>query len=210
MKLTLLLILLCVFGFGYTVFGVADTDVFFSTYGFSGANLIERPYTLITSIFLHAGLDHLISNIFVLFFFGIAVEKELGKLKMLGIFLLGAFAGDLFSLFAYPWDTVAIGASAGIFALIGIGMLVKPMDLSLYPLIIPIPLVLLGIAYIIFNVYEFIAMPYSNISYVAHFGGLFVGLLFGFRREGWRRSLKILLIALAIMIIIPLIWLLLF
>jgi membrane associated rhomboid family serine protease len=171
--------------------------------------MIEHPYVLITSIFMHGGFDHLIANIFVLFFFGIAVEKELGKLKYLAIFFLGAFAGDFLSLLVYPFDTIAIGASAGIFALIGVGMLVKPLDLSLYPLIIPVPLALLGIAYIIFNVYEFIAMPTSNISYIAHFGGLAVGLAFGFSKEGWRKGLKIILLALTIMIIVPLVWILL-
>jgi len=210
MKITISLILLCIAGFIFTLFGVTDINAFFATFGFSGINLIERPYTLITSIFLHGGIDHLISNIFVLFFFGMAIEKELGKVKMLAIFLLGAFAGDLLSLLVYSPETIAIGASAGIFALIGIGMIMKPVDLSFYPMIIPIPLALLGIAYVIFNVYEFVAMPYSNISYIAHFGGLAVGLLFGFRQEGWRKGLKILLIALAIMIIIPLLWILLF
>jgi len=209
MKLTLLLILLCVFAFVYTAFAVQDVNAFFNDYGFSGANLINRPYTLVTSIFLHGGFDHLIANIFVLFFFGIAVEKELGKLKYLAIFFFGAFAGDFLSLIAYPFDTIAIGASAGIFALIGIGMLVKPLDLSLYPLIIPIPLAMLGLAYIVFNAYEFIAMPASNISYVAHFGGFFVGLLYGFHKEGWKKGMKIILIALAIMIIVPLVWILL-
>ncbi|MEM7819880.1 MAG: rhomboid family intramembrane serine protease [Candidatus Aenigmatarchaeota archaeon] len=210
MKLTIFLILLCIIGFITPFFVFQNIDDFYNIYGFSGKNLLERPYVLVTSIFMHGSVEHLLVNILVLFFFGIAVESELGKLKMLLIFFLGAFTGDLLSLFAYPFDSIAIGASAGIFALMGVGMLVRPFDLSFYPLIIPIPLVFLGMAYIFFNAYEFIVMPNSNISYIAHFGGFFVGLLFGFGREGWKKGLKIILIALTIMIIIPLLRILFF
>ncbi|MCX6816035.1 MAG: rhomboid family intramembrane serine protease, partial [Candidatus Aenigmarchaeota archaeon] len=157
MKYTLFLILIAVLAFFLPAFFVHDVDTFYNTYGFSYENLLARPYVLITSIFLHAGVLHLLSNILVWFFFGAAVEKELGWKKMIIIFLVGAFAGDLFSLFFYPAGIVSIGASAGIFALVGAGMLVAPLDLSFYPLIIPMPLAFLGVLYAIYNAYAFVA-----------------------------------------------------
>ena len=90
MRLTLILILICVVVFMYQVIFVSDPSAFFDSYGFSGKNLVERPYVFVTSIFLHADIIHLVSNMFVLFFFGIALEDEIGK-KMLTIFFLGAF-----------------------------------------------------------------------------------------------------------------------
>ncbi|MFH0832367.1 MAG: rhomboid family intramembrane serine protease [Candidatus Aenigmatarchaeota archaeon] len=210
MKLTLFLIFLCVVGFIFPILFVADLENFANVYGFSGKNLFERPYVLVTSIFLHADITHLLSNILVLFFFGIAVESELGKKKTLAIFFLGAFLGDLLSLLVYPPDAIAIGASGGIFALIGAGILVRPLDLSFYPLVLPIPLALIGLMYAFYNAYDFMFAPESNISYIAHFGGLFVGLLYGFRREGVRKSLKIILLFFAIMILIPILWTILF
>lgn len=204
MRLTWILTVLCIIGFVYAIY--AGTA--FDTYGLSLNNLIERPYVIITSIFLHGSLEHLLSNIFVLIFFGLAVESELGWKKMLVIFLLGAFAGDLLSLIVYATDQISIGASAGIFALVGVGMLVRPLDLSFYPLVVPIPLALLGLGYAIYNVYGFIANIDPEVSYIAHFGGLFVGLAFGFRREGWRKGLKIVAITFLVMILIPLLWLL--
>jgi len=203
MKFTLLLIAICVIVFIYTVY--VGGEEFINEFGFSGSNLFSKPWTLVTSIFLHGGITHLLSNILVLFFFGSAVEKEM-KWKMLLIFFLGAFAGSFVSLFFYSWDTICIGASAGIFALIGVGMLVKPLDLSFYPLIIPLPLALLGVLYAIYNAYGFITNPTSNISYVAHFGGLAVGLIFGIKQAGWKRSLLIISVVLAILIIIPVLW----
>ena len=207
MKFTLMLIAICVIAFIYTAY--VGGDAFVNEYGFSGPNLISRPWTVVTSIFLHANITHLLSNILVLFFFGIAVEKEMKWKKMLVIFFLGAFAGSLVSLFFYPWDTISIGASAGVFALIGVGMLVKPLDLSFYPLIVPIPLALLGILYALYNAYGFITEPTSEISYIAHFGGLAVGLIFGIKHAGIKRSLMIIGVVLAIMIAIPLLWFLL-
>ncbi len=204
MKLTWMLVLLCIVGFAY---GIYDSSSF-DTYGFSPNNLQQRPYVLVTSIFLHGSLEHLLSNILILIFFGLAVESELGTKRMLLIFLLGAFAGDLLSIAVYAPDEIAIGASAGIFALIGVGMLVKPLDLSFYPLVVPIPLALLGLAYAFYNAYGFIANIDPNVSYIAHFGGLFVGLAFGFRREGWRKGLKIIILTFLVMILIPLVWLL--
>ncbi len=205
MKYTWLLVALCFIGF----FGIFLGQPFYDTYGFSTDNLFERPYVLITSIFMHGSLEHLLSNVLVLIFFGIAVEAELGWKKMIGIFFLGAFAGDILSMLVYAPGSIAVGASAGVFALIGVGMLVRPLDLSFYPLVVPLPLVFIGLAYAIYNVFGFITGADPNVSYIAHFGGLFVGLAFGFRREGWRRGAKIIGITFLIMVLIPLIWLLL-
>ena len=206
MKLTWILVAICIAGFAY---GAYAGEQFYNEYGFSGDNLVQRPYVLLTSIFMHGSTEHLLSNILVLIFFGLAVESELGKKRTLLIFFLGAFAGDVLSLLVYAPSEIAVGASAGIFALIGVGMLVKPLDLSFYPLVVPVPLALLGLAYAAYNAYGFITNIDPNVSYIAHFGGLFVGLVFGFRREGWKRGLKIIAITFLVMVAIPLIWLLL-
>ncbi len=205
MKLTVALIALCIIGFAYTVFFVSDYSSFFREYGFSGEAMAARPWTLLTSIFLHGSLEHLLSNILVLLFFGAAVEGELGKLKMLGIFLAGAFFGDVFSLFFYSPDTVAIGASAGIFALIGVGMIIRPFDMSLYPFFLPVPLALLGVMYVLYNAIGFIDGT-GNVSYAAHFGGLFIGLMFGFRREGWKRGILIIASMFLLLLMMPYAW----
>lgn len=204
MRLTLVLILLMVVVFAYELF-LADTETFFNTYGFSGANLLERPYVLITSIFIHGSAVHLLSNIMVMLFFSSPVESELGKTKALLIFLVGAIAGDIFSLFVYPFDAISVGASAGIFALIGAGILVKPFDLSLYPFILPVPLALVGMLYAIYNLYGLFFDAGSNISYAAHFGGLIIGLYAGFRLQGFRKSAKIIIVSLFVLLAIPII-----
>ena len=90
MKLTWILVALCVAGSAYSVYDAGSYDAF----GLSLNNFLQKPYVFFTSIFLHGSLEHLLSNVFVLIFFGLAVESELGWRKALLIFLLGAFAGE--------------------------------------------------------------------------------------------------------------------
>ena len=199
MKVTYLLVLALVAVFAAS--SLYGQDVF-GRLGFSGNNLASHPEVLVTSIFLHGGLAHLLSNILMLLFVGLAVEGELGKTKMLAAFFMGSFAGDLVSLLIYPAGVVSIGASGGIFTLLGLGMIVRPTDLSVYPLVVPIPLAFLGIMYIFYNIYGFFTDTESNISYIAHFGGLLVGLAWGFAEKGAKRGMKIILISAAVMLLL--------
>ena len=152
MRLTISLIILFTLIF---FISLQNFEFITNYYGLSFENVQERPYVMITSVFLHGDMLHLVSNIFVLFFFGIAVESEVGKKKTLIFFLLGALLGNIFALFYYEPTQIAIGASGGIFALVGAGMILKPLDMSLYPFVVPMPLAFLGAAYIIYNIYGF-------------------------------------------------------
>jgi membrane associated rhomboid family serine protease len=199
MKATYILILLCLIGF-FGLLPFTNYDAIINEYGFSSA-ILDKPWIFVTSIFLHGSLDHILANILVLLFVGLAVEKELGKAKMLTIFFIGAFLGDVFSLFYYPPDIISIGASAGIFALVGVGMIIKPLNLSLYPFIIPVPLALLGALYIIYNIIGFFTGE-GNTSYIAHFGGLAVGLLAGIKIRGFRHTIGIIIASVIILAVI--------
>jgi membrane associated rhomboid family serine protease len=75
-------------------------------------------WRLFTALFLHANLLHLAMNGVGLWLFGSAVEKTMGRWRMLVVFLAGGALGNLGSAFVAHYD-VAIGASGGIFAVIG-------------------------------------------------------------------------------------------
>ena len=191
------------------IFGYISEEWILQNFGFSLENLFNRPWCLITSIFLHKDIDHLVSNMFALLFFGIAVESKLGWKKMLLIFFLGAFVGDLLSIFFYPPNVISIGASAGVFALVGTGMIIKPFGFCLFPPFYILPLGLVGILYTIYNIIGFI-FGIGNVSYVAHFGGLLTGMYFGVKQEGWKKSILNIIIILLMLILVPLVWILLF
>ncbi len=75
-------------------------------------------WRLFTALFLHANLLHLAMNGAGLWIFGSAVEKTMGHWRVLAIFLVAGVLGNLASAFQAHYD-VAIGASGGIFGVIG-------------------------------------------------------------------------------------------
>jgi membrane associated rhomboid family serine protease len=90
-----------------------------SSAGVTGGLMGGQWWRLVSSIFLHAGLIHLGLNAYVLWIFGNAIEREIGRLAMLGVFLTtGIFAGAASFAFA-PEPAVGVGASGAIFGLVG-------------------------------------------------------------------------------------------
>ena len=75
--------------------------------------------------------------------------------------------------------------------------------------IIKVVLGFLGVMYALYNAYGFVAEPASKISYIAHFGGLFAGLAYGFRRQGIKKSLTTIAIIIFLMVVLPLAWMML-
>jgi membrane associated rhomboid family serine protease len=74
---------------------------------------LTRPWTIVTYMFLHADLMHLLFNMLALVFFGPPLERRLGSRRFLGLYFAGGLAGALAS-FATPGGI--LGASAGTFA----------------------------------------------------------------------------------------------
>jgi membrane associated rhomboid family serine protease len=188
-------------------------NILFDSFGFSLQNILDgRIWVSLTSIFLHANLDHLILNIIALYFFGKVVEQELGRKKFLISFFASAFIADLFvvasTFLGFSSPTVpTIGASAAIFGLMGIAMITKPLQLIFYPYLIPIPLVLVALIYTIYNVATFLLVlagqTTSDISYVSHIGGLIAGLMLGFREERSKKGFIIIIFILALLLTTP-------
>ncbi len=69
-------------------------------------------YRLITSMFLHWDVEHLFSNMIVLYYVGALVERELGHVPYTAVYLLSGFAGNIFSM-GYEMLIRSYGSSAG-------------------------------------------------------------------------------------------------
>ena len=87
-----------------------------------GAKLSEAVFAgeywrLITAGFLHGGLLHILMNSWVLFDLGAQVEEVYGTSRMIAIYFFGTVMGFLASSFWSP--SLSVGASAGIFGLMG-------------------------------------------------------------------------------------------
>lgn len=79
-------------------------------------------YRIVTSIFLHFGIEHLLNNMVLLGALGWNLETEIGKLRFIIIYLLSGVGGNMISLY-HGMQTreyaVSAGASGAIFGLMG-------------------------------------------------------------------------------------------
>lgn len=76
-------------------------------------------YRLLTAIFLHSGIIHLLCNMYSLYVLGPQVESFYGKIKYLFIFLFSGICGSVLSLAFSNANVVSVGASGAIFGILG-------------------------------------------------------------------------------------------
>lgn len=79
-------------------------------------------YRLITSLFLHFGIQHLLNNMVLLGALGYQLENEIGKIKFLLVYFISGIGGNLCSLFwnvTHGEQVISAGASGAIFGLMG-------------------------------------------------------------------------------------------
>lgn len=146
------------------------------TFGLVGDFAVHRDsilagqyYRLLTGMFLHANLVHLIFNMYALYIIGMQLESFLGRYKYLTVYLLSGLAGSVLSIFFSAG--LSVGASGAIFGLLG-SLLYFGYHYRIYletvvkSQIIPIILINLCIGFAI-----------SGIDNSAHIGGLIGGLL---------------------------------
>jgi membrane associated rhomboid family serine protease len=76
-------------------------------------------YRLITAAFLHAGLFHILMNMFALAQLGPVLEQALGRWRFLALYLLSALGGSTLSYWLSDPSQLGVGASGAIFGLFG-------------------------------------------------------------------------------------------
>lgn len=147
-------------------------------FAFFPALAIKWPWTLITSVFLHADFNHLLFNMFALFFFGTYLERLLGNNRFLIIFLASGIVGNIGYLVTASNDMIpAIGASGAAYGLMGTLAILAPF-MSVYVWgLLPVPMIVLTSIYALIDIAG-LSAP-SGIAHGAHIAGLIVGIAFG-------------------------------
>ncbi|MGH7562581.1 MAG: rhomboid family intramembrane serine protease [Gemmatimonadales bacterium] len=86
------------------------------TYGFEfrPALALTRPWTVVTYMFLHGGLTHLLFNMLSLYFFGPRLEDRVGSGHFIRLYAVSGILGALLSLVFSP-NAAIIGASGAVF-----------------------------------------------------------------------------------------------
>ncbi len=141
----------------------------------------DRPWTLLTSMFVHVSFWHIFANMLTLYFFGRYVNMLVGEGKFLVVYFLGGFLGGVFYLLMASPFSIAIGASGAIFAVAGVLTVLSPKSkVFIIPIPVPIPLWVAVIGG--FLILSFMPL----VAWQAHLGGLVFGLAiayFFFRRR---------------------------
>jgi len=109
--------------------------------------------------------------------------------RMLAAFFVGGILSFLLSLPFFPPDATFVGASAAIFTLTSVVMLIKPLRFS-WLLLMPVGLV--AILYFLYNALAVYFHLQSNVAYVSHIIGFSLGFPLGIAwSTEWKRNLLI-------------------
>lgn len=148
---------------------------------FDPRHALNRPWTYITYMFVHAGLLHLLGNTLMLFVFGRAVESRMGSGKFLLYYLVCGVGAALFSLGLSGIMSVHpfVGASG---AVLGVGlafaMYWPDAEVLVFPIPFPITARTLVTVLVGLDVLFALLTPGDGVAHLAHVGGVAFGYLF--------------------------------
>lgn len=162
------------------------------------SELLLRPWSLLTVILLHGPLFHIFGNMATFYFFASPVEKLVGGMEMLKIYLVSALLASLAMVGFHnvlrvlhgdaSMAGLVVGASGGVIALVGVVGKLYPEARVLLFFIIPMKIktAVYGVgAFEAINIsltllqIEFWIMPIEFFASAGHLAGLIVGLWYG-------------------------------
>jgi len=146
-------------------------------------------WRLMTSVFLHVDWIHLFFNACACYIFGVFVERAIGRMQMLTVFLVSGFGGSIASAL-FSVAPISAGASGAAFGLLGAATMITLRFRAMFPPRLRRILII-----------NFLFIAFMNLAYgyvepridnLAHGGGLAAGLLAGcfvarFGRAGIRK-----------------------
>lgn len=131
---------------------------------------LTRPWTIVTYMFLHGSLSHILFNMLGLFFFGSRVEQRLGERRFITLYLISGIFGALASLVFTP-RTAVIGASAGVFGVMLAFAWFWPRERIYIWGVIPVEARLLVVITTVLAIYSGFGGRGGNTAHFAHLGG---------------------------------------
>jgi membrane associated rhomboid family serine protease len=154
---------------------------FQSAFGFAPLFAVERPWTFLTYMFLHAGVLHLAFNMLMLFVFGPSVEERMGGRMFVLFYLLCGVGGAAFSFLLMQWVpvTLMMGASGAVLAVaVAFAWYWPNHPVFVFPLPDPIPARWLVTFLVAVDLVLALARVTDGIAHLAHLGGVAAGLLY--------------------------------
>jgi len=145
--------------------------------------LFVRPWTLLSHMFLHSGLWHLIWNMLTLYWFGAITGDLLGDRRILPVFLLGGLSGATVYVISSNFLTIpggyALGSSAAVLAVVFTAVATAPeyrINLLIFG---EVRIKFIGLIILFLDIIGTQSM-YNSGGHLAHLGGALFGFLFVF------------------------------
>jgi membrane associated rhomboid family serine protease len=192
-KLPITTLILIVFNVAIFIYqqtlGYHDLYEFLQRYAFTPVGFREAIrsgelyYPIITSMFLHGGLAHLIGNMWVLWIFGDNVEDYLRPIKYILFYIATGIISILAHTLAYiNSDVPTLGASGAIAGVMGAYLILYPHArvttlVPIIPYIVTIPAPLYLVIWFIIQLVSGFTRGASGIAWWAHVAGFLGGLL---------------------------------
>jgi membrane associated rhomboid family serine protease len=161
-----------------------------------------RPYQLITHMFMHGSIFHLLFNMLALWMFGTMIEKVWGPRRFLIFYLICGLGAGLAQMGSYAFDfwkidhaqislelftqyqtalrmNCTVGASGAIMGILAaFGYLFPNTKLFIMPIPVPVKAKWAIIGIIALDVFGGVSKtPNDNIAHFAHIGGALIGFL---------------------------------
>lgn len=205
--IAMLAITFCIFTFIYLAIRFSYPDVASAWMSFENnvlkwfvlpdtfGELLTKPWTLITYMFMHTAVFHLIGNLIWLWVFGFILQDLTGQKSIFPLFIYGSIAGGLFYLIfatAFPAflpgkGAYMLGASAGIMAIAVAATMVAPGYRLFTMLFGGIPLWVITVIFVIID-FSNIANNINAGGHLSHVGGGLFGVAYTLF---WRRGIDL-------------------
>jgi membrane associated rhomboid family serine protease len=137
----------------------------------------ERPWTVVTYMFLHAGLWHLVFNMIALYFFGPRVEERLGERHFIALYGFSGLMAALVSLVFTPGAAI-VGASGAIFGVMLAFARYWPRSLIYIWGVVPVQARWFVVGMTALSLWGGFGGLQPGLAHFAHLGGFLGGFLY--------------------------------
>lgn len=141
----------------------------------NSATVWQKPWIMLTSMFLHADIWHLLFNMYALLIFGTLIEQRIGSNRFLGAYLISGIIASAGTVFFYP---ASLGASGAIMSILGLTIMLMPDLKVLFFFVVPMSMRTAGIIFAAFDIIGSLTGAFGPIAHVAHLIGLACGLIY--------------------------------
>jgi membrane associated rhomboid family serine protease len=151
------------------------------TFAFAPSAALIRPWTFLTYMFVHGGFLHLAFNMLMLFFFGPAVEDQMGGRAFIWYYLFCGLGGAALSFVIALFAPVApfVGASGAVFGVsLAFALHWPDAPIFVFPLPFPVKAKWLVIAMAALDLALAVLPAADGVAHLAHLGGFLFGFLY--------------------------------